>query len=108
MLHLHNTDGCKDMSAGRQFIAFAKVSRKPKRAGMLVRIKSAGALRLACLMLAGLGLALVLVPGRAAAQSGFDRVGGDYLKFEIRTGDPAVCAAYARDAAFVIVARRRR
>jgi len=44
-------------------------------------------------MLAGLGLALVLVPGRAAAQSGFDRVGGDYLKFEIRTGDPAVCAA---------------
>ena len=31
--------------------------------------------------------------GTAQAQSGFDRRGGDYSKFEIRTGDPAVCAA---------------
>jgi hypothetical protein len=31
--------------------------------------------------------------GAAQAQSGFDRPGGDYFKFEIRSGDPAVCAA---------------
>ncbi len=36
-------------------------------------------------------LALVLT-GPALAQSGFDRVGGDYLKFEVRSGDPQVCA----------------
>lgn len=40
-----------------------------------------------------LALTLALTPGSVRAQSGFDRVGGDYLKFEIRTGDPAVCAA---------------
>jgi hypothetical protein len=34
--------------------------------------------------------ALAAVP--AQAQSGYDRRGGDYLKFEIRTGDPNVCA----------------
>jgi hypothetical protein len=31
-----------------------------------------------------------LVP--AAAQTGFDRRGGDYTNFPIRSGDPAVCA----------------
>jgi hypothetical protein len=30
--------------------------------------------------------------GQAHAQSGFDRRGSDYLRFEIRSGDPAVCA----------------
>lgn len=36
---------------------------------------------------------LAMVPGLAQAQTGFDRRGGDYLKFEINSGDPAVCAA---------------
>lgn len=29
----------------------------------------------------------------AHAQAGFDRPGGDYAHFDVRTGDPAVCAA---------------
>jgi hypothetical protein len=40
-----------------------------------------------CALLAGL-----VVAGTALAQSGFDRAGGDYLRFEIRSGDPQVCA----------------
>jgi len=40
-----------------------------------------------------LGLAVVALIGPAQAQSGFDRRGGDYLSFQIRNGDPAVCAA---------------
>ena len=31
--------------------------------------------------------------GPAQAQTGYDRRGGDYLNFQIRNGDPAVCAA---------------
>jgi PAN domain len=38
-------------------------------------------------------LAMAGFPASALAQTGFDRRGGDYLKFEIRSGDPAVCAA---------------
>lgn len=41
-------------------------------------------------------LALVCVwlgAGLAQAQTGFDRFGGDYSRFEVRNGDPAVCAA---------------
>jgi hypothetical protein len=57
---------------------------------MLVRINLASALRLAGVMLV---LAAATMPRPAPAQSGFDRIGGDYLKFEIRSGDPAVCAA---------------
>ena len=41
--------------------------------------------------------ALVLIvlaaAGPAQAQTGYDRRGGDYLNFQIRNGDPAVCAA---------------
>src|SRR5665213_3640551 len=33
------------------------------------------------------------VAGPAQAQTGFDRRGGDYLNFQIRNGDPTVCAA---------------
>ena len=44
-------------------------------------------LRFFCALMAGLVLA-----GAAQAQSGFDRRGGDYLKFDIRSGDPAECA----------------
>jgi PAN domain len=40
-----------------------------------------------------LALAVATLAGQAHAQSGFDRAGGDYLKFDIRSGDPAVCAA---------------
>ncbi|MGC1694633.1 MAG: PAN domain-containing protein [Pseudolabrys sp.] len=41
-------------------------------------------------------LGVVLAASLAAsaqAQTGFDRRGGDYLNFQIRNGDPAVCAA---------------
>jgi hypothetical protein len=41
---------------------------------------------------AALALAVLASAGQAHAQSGFDRRGGDYLRFEIRNGDPAVCA----------------
>jgi hypothetical protein len=37
-------------------------------------------------------VAALLCAAPAWAQSGFDRPGGDYHKFEIRSGDPAVCA----------------
>jgi len=40
-----------------------------------------------------LGLMVLALAGSAHAQSGYDRPGGDYLRFEIRNGDPAVCAA---------------
>ena len=38
------------------------------------------------------GLA-VLSPGSANAQTGFDRRGGDYTSFAVRSGDPAGCSA---------------
>ncbi len=41
----------------------------------------------------GLLLVSLIVAGPAQAQSGYDRLGGDYQHFEIRNGDPAVCAA---------------
>ncbi|MFY9735847.1 MAG: PAN domain-containing protein, partial [Rhodoplanes sp.] len=34
-----------------------------------------------------------LLAGPAPAQIGFDRKGGDYTSFPVRSGDPAVCAA---------------
>jgi len=42
-------------------------------------------------LLVALGLMLPVLSARA--QSGYDRRGGDYQKFEIRSGDPALCAA---------------
>ncbi len=66
---------------------------------MLDRMKFSGVLKVRPLLLglAILGLSLGLSLGfglaPALAQSGFDRIGGDYLKFDIRNGDPAVCAA---------------
>jgi hypothetical protein len=56
---------------------------KIERARMRILVRSFGALALAVLALAG----------PAQAQSGFDRRGGDYLNFQVRNGDPAVCAA---------------
>jgi hypothetical protein len=35
----------------------------------------------------------IAVAGPAQAQSGYDRRGGDYTSFQIRNGDPAVCAS---------------
>jgi PAN domain len=48
------------------------------------------------LSMLALGCALIVLaaaPRLALAQSGYDRPGGDYLKFVVRNGDPAVCAA---------------
>jgi len=42
---------------------------------------------------AALVLAICAPTHAAHAQTGFDRRGGDYTNFPIRTGDPAVCAA---------------
>jgi len=39
-----------------------------------------------------IALAVALLTCKTHAQNGFDRRGGDYLRFEIRNGDPAVCA----------------
>ena len=38
-------------------------------------------------------LMAMVAAGPAAAQSGFDRRGGDYTNFQVRSGDPAECAA---------------
>jgi len=40
-----------------------------------------------------LALSVFVLAGSAQAQNGYDRRGGDYLNFEIRNGDPEVCAA---------------
>lgn len=37
-------------------------------------------------------LAFILLAAAVQAQVGFDRRGGDYLSFQIRNGDPEVCA----------------
>jgi hypothetical protein len=47
-----------------------------------------GALGLPALLLASL-----VIASPAMAQTGYDRRGGDYTSFQIRNGDPAVCAA---------------
>ena len=42
----------------------------------------------------GLAAALLaLAPSAAYAQAGYDRPGGDYFNFPVRSGDPAACAA---------------
>ena len=38
-------------------------------------------------------IANCVVTAPALAQTGFDRPGGDYSNFQVRSGDPAVCAA---------------
>ncbi len=44
-------------------------------------------------LVAVLAVAVVALMSPAQAQSGFDRRGGDYTSFQVKTGDPAVCAA---------------
>jgi hypothetical protein len=43
--------------------------------------------------LVGFALAIAVAIAPACAQSGFDRPGGDYARFTVPSGDPAVCAA---------------
>jgi hypothetical protein len=48
---------------------------------------------LAVIIATGLAAMGLVIPAPAYAQSGYDRPGGDFLSFSIRSGDPAVCAA---------------
>ena len=43
-------------------------------------------------MLALLLIAILFAPSAAYAQTGFDRRGGDYASFSVRSGDPVQCA----------------
>jgi hypothetical protein len=58
--------------------------------------------KLSVLLGALLAAAIAVCAGNpASAQSGFDRRGGDYTSFQVRSGDPAVCANRSeRDARF--------
>jgi hypothetical protein len=47
----------------------------------------------ACFVLLSLLLALIALAAPAQAQVGFDRPGGDYASFVLRSGDPAQCAS---------------
>ncbi len=44
-------------------------------------------------LLLALAVCWAMVPGAALAQTGFDRPGGDYANFQVRSGDPAACAS---------------
>ena len=48
---------------------------------------------LAVVIATGLGAICLPLSAPALAQSGYDRPGGDFLSFPVRSGDPAVCAA---------------
>ncbi len=50
-------------------------------------------MRLLLNFIAATMLAVAALAGTAQAQTGFDRRGNDYSSFQIRNGDPAVCAA---------------
>src|SRR5688572_11816688 len=45
------------------------------------------------LIVAACIVVLLTQPPQAMAQTGFDRPGGDYTSFPVRSGDPATCAA---------------
>jgi hypothetical protein len=59
--------------------------------------KAAALARLFCSGLLGLALAVLVMTSAATtaahAQQGFDRPGGDYLRFVVPSADPAVCSA---------------
>src|SRR4029079_3254756 len=56
------------------------------------RLRAAALVRFILHGLCGLLVAAVALT-QVFAQSGFDRPGGDYARFTIPSGDPAVCAA---------------
>ena len=61
---------------------------------MIRRVTSMDRLAAGTIQTVGLALAiaLLLVCGVAYAQTGYDRPGGDYTNFVVRSGDPAVCS----------------
>lgn len=62
------------------------------KARALARLLHGSLLGLAlAVMVAALVLSAIIVP--AEAQQGFDRPGGDYIRFIVPSADPAVCAA---------------
>jgi hypothetical protein len=56
-------------------------------------VATLGSLALAVLVPAVSALAILAQARPAQAQSGYDRHGSDYASFQIRNGDPTVCAA---------------
>jgi hypothetical protein len=46
-----------------------------------------------CIALTLTGAVVLCLPPASRAQVGFDRRGGDYTSFPVRSGDPAACAA---------------
>jgi hypothetical protein len=49
-------------------------------------------MRFLLILTGALALAVAAISAPARAQTGFDRRGGDYANFPIRSGDPALCA----------------
>src|SRR6185295_11339500 len=60
--------------------------------GRAIIRKAAARMRFVLRGLFGLALGL-LAAMPARAQTGFDRPGGDYVRFTVQSGDPAVCSA---------------
>jgi hypothetical protein len=50
-------------------------------------------MRISIKLAAALAFTIFAFAAPAQAQSGFDRIGSDYLSFQVRNGDPAVCAS---------------
>lgn len=70
--------------------------RSPRRIGLLPHAtwRATGAAMIRFVgTLAALLATLIVFATLALAQIGYDRPGGDYLSFPVRSGDPAACAA---------------
>jgi hypothetical protein len=87
----HNGAAHERERAAMRFLT-AIASRKRVSGGRCGRTRTreyAGPVRrLVCAL-----LVLLATANPAAAQAGFDRPGGDYTNFPVRSGDPAVCAS---------------
>ena len=57
----------------------------------------AAVIRMLFAVLTSAMIVLVQAPLPAYAQANFDRIGGDYLRAPVRSGDPADCAMVQRD-----------
>src|SRR5262245_48927264 len=73
-----------------RFPARPSLTCATRAAGARARLATGGRFLMRLILLASLGLLFAAVPVRA--QVGFDRPGGDYANFPVRTGDPAQCA----------------